>query len=130
MFCPLAPVEFKFCLIYFFFFLDLEQGIKVMQGLLKKINLGVVGLPCLTKPTRPTSSIIFSLVSCCLSYRIFAKCQILKISFVIMPIMFHANKTVVENIPGDIIKGDLHKPPPVGVLALAVVPDQRLKSII
>jgi hypothetical protein len=52
MFCPLAPVEFKFCLIYFFFFLDLEQGIKVMQGLLKKINLGVVGLPCLTKPTR------------------------------------------------------------------------------
>ena len=41
--------------------------------------------------------------------------------------MFRANHTVVENIPGDIIKGDLHKPPPVGVLALAVVPDQRLK---
>jgi hypothetical protein len=44
--------------------------------------------------------------------------------------MFRANHTVVENIPGDIIKGDLHKPPPVGVLALAVVPDRRLKTII
>jgi hypothetical protein len=47
-----------------------------------------------------------------------------------LAIMFRADHTVVENFPGDIIKGDLHKPPPVGVLALAVVPDQRLKSII
>jgi hypothetical protein len=44
-----------------------------------------------------------------------------------MTIMFRADHTVVETFPGDIIKGDLHKPPPVGVLALAVVPDQRSK---
>ncbi len=47
-----------------------------------------------------------------------------------MSIMFRAGHTVVENFPGDIIKGDLHKPPPMGVLALAVVPERRVKSFI
>ncbi len=119
----------RFVLSIFSFFLDLKQGINMMQGLLKKINLGVVGLPWKTKSTWQVL-----LTTVFLSVPFFQDFfHEMFDSITIIPdqaMMFRANHTVVENIPSDIIKGDLHKPPPVGVLALAVVPEHRLKSIV
>ncbi len=88
-----------------------------------------MGLPCLTKPTQ---QVLLSTVCYPVAFlkRFF---QEMFESTNIIPdhaIMFRADHTMVKNFPGDIIKGDLHKPPPVGVLALAVVPERRLKSII